>query len=97
MKLLKIEPYLKLIVTLVSILILIGSVFAAYYRFVNKLDHIDRNVVKIEQISLKAMIWNSEVPLVERLGACDNYLALGFNSYTKRYCESLLNNKDVVK
>lgn len=42
------------------------------------------------RMSLKSIIWNKEVPLVERTIACDEYISLGYNSYTKKHCENLL-------
>lgn len=45
---------------------------------------------KTQQMSLKSVIWNESIPIVERASACDDYLELGFNSYTKKFCENIL-------
>lgn len=45
---------------------------------------------KTQQMSLKSVIWNESIPVVERASACDDYLELGFNSYTKKFCENIL-------
>ena len=44
---------------------------------------------ELKKSSWQALIY-SDAPLVQRAESCDNYLADGFDSYTKDYCNRLL-------
>lgn len=43
-----------------------------------------------QQMSLRNTIWNDNIPTEDRASACDLYLSLGYNSYTKKYCEQVV-------
>ena len=45
-----------------------------------------------EQMSLKSIIWNDNIPISDRLSACDIYIKKGYNSVTKKHCEIALAN-----
>ena len=69
----------------VSIVIGLWSLFGLYFNFKTDL----RN---IQKLTLRNTIWNENIPMHDRLESCDNYIELGFNSETKKYCNDLLNN-----
>lgn len=50
----------------------------------------DRELQLIQKTTLRTMIWSEGVPIRDKIEACDSYLALGYNSETKMYCEKLL-------
>ena len=74
----------------ISIVGVIWTIQSNYNNFNKHLDLMEERILKTEQMSLKAVIWSPDVPLVERLASCDEYIHLGFNSYTRKHCESLL-------
>lgn len=43
-----------------------------------------------QQMALKSVIWNKEIPITERATACDAYIDAGYNSLTKKECEILV-------
>lgn len=47
-----------------------------------------------QQMSLKSVIWNDNIPLGERMTACDTYLGQGYNSLTKKHCEKILKESE---
>ena len=73
----------ELIVFLVGVLTFIWS---GFQMIDSKLDIITKSI----QMSEKAIIWNDNIPIMERASVCDDYLAQGFNSYTKKYCEKVI-------
>ncbi len=42
------------------------------------------------RLSEKSIIWNKEIPKVERAEVCDMYLSAGYDSYTKKLCENVI-------
>jgi hypothetical protein len=89
----KLEKTIKRLITwggwIVSVIIGLWSLFGLYYNF--KTDIND-----IRKLTLRNTIWNETIPMHDRLESCDNYIKLGFNSETKKYCEELL-KKDIIK
>lgn len=85
----KIEKKIKRIITwsgwCVSIIVALWSVFGFYYKTTE-------NLKIIQKSTLRNTIWNETIPMHDRLESCDSYLALGYNSETKKYCNDLLNN-----
>ena len=61
-----------------------------YYNIENKYYELEESINTNKQMSLKSVIWNSEIPLPEQLSACDNYLSSGYNSLTKKHCEIII-------
>lgn len=72
--------YLSLIVT-------IGLVFIGFYNWFNDLTEISTTN---RRLSLKNNIWNRDIPIQEKLASCDEYIKLGYNSYTKAHCDDLV-------
>lgn len=68
---------------IVAIVTILWNIFGEFTRFEN-------NLKVIQKATLRNTIWNIHVPLHDRLESCDNYLELGYNSETKKYCEKLL-------
>lgn len=56
----------------------------SFYQYNNE------NLKLIQKTTLRTMIWSEGVPIQDKLEACDSYIALGYNSETKKYCEKLL-------
>ena len=76
-----------------SITVIIGLIIGIYVYFNGyKTDQqeLKNTLMTTQRMSLKSLIWNDNIPLVERTNACDEYLSMGFNSYTKKHCEGLL-------
>ena len=86
----KIEEHIKLILTIISLITVLWGCFRFYNSMTTNFEEIQIELKSIDQRSLKSLIWNKEIPLIERIDACDVYIHLGFNSYTKKYCEKLL-------
>ena len=73
----------------VSIVVALWSAFGFYYKTTE-------NLKIIQKSTLRNTIWNETIPMHDRLESCDSYLALGYNSETKKYCNELL-TKDIIK
>lgn len=74
---------------------LFGTAFAFLHNNLNKYDELLETVKTTQQMSLKSVIWNQEIPLAERTSACDVYLDAGYNSLTKKLCEKIINESEV--
>ncbi len=86
-KLKKIKEYWTLLVFLIGV---ICSIFLFMHNVLNKYDEILNTIKTTQQMALKSVIWNDNIPGTERVSACDVYLAAGYNSYTKQECEIIL-------
>lgn len=87
-KLKKIKEHWVLITFFVSI---ISSLFWFMHSVLNKYDEILGTIQTTQQMALKSVIWNDEIPIAERASACDVYLNAGYNSLTKKECETVIN------
>ncbi len=88
----KLEKYKK-IVTIISFFI--GGfcgVFLTMHNYLNTFDDTLATIETTQQMALKSVIWNEEIPLGERASACDTYLSAGYNSLTKKECETIIEN-----
>ena len=89
----KLEKNIKRLITwggwFVSIVIGLWSLFGIYFNLKTELQ-------TIQKLTLRNTIWNDNIPMHDRLESCDSYLALGYNSETKKYCDVLL-SKDIIK
>jgi len=86
----KIKDISSLISSLGVILGLFIGVYAYFNEYKVNQDKITENLKITQRMALKSVIWNDKVPLMERASACDDYLSLGYNSYTKEYCSRLV-------
>ena len=83
----KLKKYWGWITLLISIFsFLIGG----YNAISDKLEAQNADMAKAIQMSEKAIIWNKEIPIIERASVCDDYLSRGYNSYTKKLCENVI-------
>lgn len=87
-KIKKIKEYWWLITLIVGIL---SIAFTFYHNLLNQYDEIIKTTKTTQQMALKSVIWNEEIPIAERASACDAYLAAGYNSLTKKECETIIN------
>jgi FtsZ-interacting cell division protein ZipA len=76
----------ELLLIIVGIITLIITVYKFW-------DNNSKQLELIQKTTLRTMIWSDDIPMHDRLEACDSYLALGYNSETKRYCEKLLDEE----
>lgn len=65
--------------------------FGAYNNIETQLKEIRLIATENRQMTLKNTIWNDDIPIEDRTTACDIYLAAGYNSLTKKKCESIIN------
>lgn len=86
----KIEKLKKWWVIIIGVLSLLISAFMFCHNLLNKNDEILEMVKSNQQMTLKNTIWNENIPIQERVAACDVYLGLGYNSYTKKECEIII-------
>ena len=73
---------------------IIGAVGGLSIRMVRYFDDQNEEMNRTLQMSEKSIIWNKDIPRIERAGICDDYLAHGWNSYTKKLCENVILNED---
>lgn len=94
----KLKDYYWLVAT---IFIIVCGFFSAMWSLFNKyqemLDKNEETLITIkttQQMSLKSVIWNEGIPEIERISACDVYIAAGYNSATKKHCETIIERSD---
>lgn len=95
----KLKDYYWLIATL---LVIVGGFLSGMWSLFNKyqeiLDKNEETLVTIkttQQMALKSVIWNEDIPKIERISACDVYIAAGYNSATKKHCETIIEESDL--
>lgn len=79
----KIKNYKFFIGTIITMLSFFWMIFSTYYK-------LNDNLKVIQKSTLRNTIWNENIPMHDRLESCDSYLALRYNSETKKYCNKLL-------
>lgn len=79
----KYKELIQIILVIISFSTFLWGMFTLYEKVIDTMK-------KTQQMALKSIIWNDNVPLQERIKACDDYIELGFNSYTKEYCRNIL-------
>lgn len=82
-----VHKYMQIFLTVISVVTILWVAFKGY-------SNIEHQIKNTEQMSMQAIIWNKDIPLVERIRVCDAYIHLGFNSYTKKHCQDLLKGED---
>ena len=70
-------------ITLLVAILGVGIKIGTWFHEQNK------EMDELKKSSWQALIY-SDAPLVQRAESCDNYLENGFDSYTKDYCNRLL-------
>lgn len=64
--------------------------FGTYNKIESQLENIRIIATNNQQMTLKNAIWNEDIPIEDRTSACDIYLSAGYNSLTKKKCESII-------
>ncbi len=73
---------------------IIGGFWTIFKYFDNQNEEMARTI----QMAEKSIIWNENIPVIERASVCDDYLARGYNSYTKKLCENvILQDEKIVR
>jgi hypothetical protein len=85
-----VKKHAQALIAIAGLVSLIASIFLGTYGIMRRIEQVDEDIRTSTQYALKAIIWSSSIPKVERVSACDKYIQMGFNSFTKRYCESLM-------
>ncbi len=75
---------------------LIWAAFSFYQKYLDNNKEILETLKTTQQMSLKSVIWNDNIPLGERTTACDTYLKAGYNSLTKKHCEKILKESEKI-
>ena len=86
----KLEKYWKQICTIIAIITFIGGCFGYFNRIIKEFDDQNEKLDNAMRLSEKSIIWNKEIPKVERAEVCDMYLSAGYDSYTKKLCENVI-------
>lgn len=86
----KLEKWYKNWKTIVAILTSIVAIFMFSHKLLNSIDDLNKITKTTQQMSLKSVIWNDNIPITERASACDVYLSAGYNSMTKKECEKII-------
>ena len=76
----------ELVLIVVAIIGFIISIYKMYETHTEQLTLINKT-------TLRTLIWADGIPVRDKLEACDTYLALGYNSETKIFCEKLLQDE----
>lgn len=83
-----------------TITVALAAVFAIFmfgHNLLNSYEELIATNKMTLQMALKSIIWNDNIPDVERESACDTYLKNGWNSYTKKECQIILDKSDKFK
>lgn len=75
---------------LTIIVTIIGGIWGFSWNIKESNDKMLDTLKTTQQMALKSVIWNDNIPLGERASACDVYLNAGYNSLTKKECEVIL-------
>lgn len=79
---------------LISFIGIIWFVFSEYQEIIDTYEEVLNTTKTTQQMSLKSVIWNENIPEIERMSACDVYLAAGYNSATKKYCQTIIERSE---
>jgi len=78
---------IKLTKEIITIIIgFIGAIITCYSFYRSN----EESLKLIQKTTLRTMIWSEGIPIKDKIEACDSYIGLGYNSETKKYCETLL-------
>ena len=66
------------------------AVFGCFFKVFQYFDYQNEELAETSKLAQQAIIWNKEVPVIQRAEVCDLYLSKGFDSYTKKLCEKVI-------
>ena len=92
----RIEKYWKNFRIILSIISFIGGTFWSFHKIMNEFEFQNNKLDDAMRLSEKAIIWNKDIPNVERAEVCDLYLSAGYDSYTKKLCENVILNDSTI-
>lgn len=79
---------------LISGIVGLWNMFNQYQDIKDDYEELIKTTKTTQQMSLKSIIWNDNIPEIESISACDVYLAAGYNSATKKHCETIIERSD---
>lgn len=85
-----IKGNVETVLVLGALIAMTGGAFMGFHSVMAGIDNMNGDIRKAKALALKSIIWNSEIPRMERAAACDTYLDMGLNSYTQRFCSMLM-------
>ena len=74
---------------------IVVSAFIIFHNTLNRYDEILGTIKTTQQMALKSVIWNDNIPDGERASACDIYISSGYNSLTKKECQIIVDKATV--
>jgi len=89
----KLKKYKEIYILIAFFAGILWAIFSFYQSYLDNNEEIKDTLKTTQQMSLKSVIWNDNIPLAERSSACDVYLSNGYNSLTKKHCEMILKEK----
>ena len=69
---------------------LFGAIIGGFNKMTNYFENQNKELSETSKIAQQALIWNKEIPNIQRAEVCDIYLSKGFDSYTKKLCENVI-------
>ncbi len=91
------KKYWGWITLITAILGAIVAIFLCFHRLFNYFDSQNEELAETQKIAQQALIWNKEIPNIQRAEVCDIYLSKGFDSYTKKLCENVILADEDIK
>lgn len=67
-----------------------STLIGGFNKMTNYFDAQNEELAETSKLAQQAIIWNKEVPNIQRAEVCDLYLSKGFDSYTKKLCENVI-------
>ena len=93
----KLKKYWGWITLITTILGAIVAIFLCFHRIFNYFDEQNEEMAETQKIAQQSLIWNKEIPTIQRAEVCDIYLQKGFDSYTKKLCENVILSDETIK
>lgn len=66
------------------------TIISGFNTMTNYFEQQNEEMAETSKLAQQAIIWNKEVPVIQRAEVCDLYLSKGFDSYTKKLCENVI-------
>lgn len=91
----KLKKYKEAYVVIAFFVGLAATLFMFLHQFLIKFDETISTIKTTQQMALKSVIWNDNIPVGERVSACDIYIKSGYNSLTKKECQHIIDSTEV--